>query len=268
MPKDISAKRPESLIEFLSIIDMEIILDWRDVEKLDAAGICILCCLYDSWAEKNMKIVSVNIKQELVEIPVVKAFSEISGKRMSLIKPDVFNYQTENLKIIGVENSITMFFIESFLTKNKILQERDELMFTCNLLISELMQNSLDHSSSERYYVYIELNKQYVNLGVLDLGVTLPAKLNQKYVFDNNIAAIKLAFKEGITTRRQRAGGKGLFYLYEEIKESKGNLTFISADAQIKAFFASRTIQARKIKKYLRGTWIFAVLPLIRKDEK
>jgi hypothetical protein len=268
MPKNISAKRPETLIEFISIMDMEVILDWRDVSEIDAAGICILCCLYDSWAENGKKIVSVNINKNLEKIPVVKMFSETSGKIMSLIKPDHFNYQTHDFKIIGVENSITMFFIESFVSKNQTLKEKEELIFTCNLLISELMQNSLDHSSSERYYVYIELNKLNINLGVLDLGVTLPAKLNQKYNFDNSIDAIKLAFQDGITTRRQRAGGKGLFYLYEEIKDSKGSLTFISADAQIKAFFANRAIQARKIKKSLRGTWIFATLPLIRKDEK
>ncbi len=261
LPTTISFTRPEPLIKLLSIEKPQFILDWSKVARIDMAGLAILCCMYDHWGERKIKVISANIPAQFENYPVIKKFMTPPH----LVTPELFDFQQSCKKLSGISNQIPMFFMEQLHSTCPIIKIKAELSFTCNLLLSELMQNSRDHSSGERYYAFFEVNGLNIYLGVLDMGVTVPAKLEQKYNFSNNIEAIEMALKEGITTRRQRAGGKGLFYLKEEIKACKGSLTFISRDAQIKMFTGAKTIQRRKLQTPLRGTWIFVTVPLLSK---
>ena len=57
----------------------------------------------------------------------------------------------------------------------------EDLLFSIQLVFNELIQNAVDHSTSERYYLYFGVVKDEVHFGVLDMGITLPSKMEQKF---------------------------------------------------------------------------------------
>lgn len=139
-----------------------------------------------------------------------------------------------------------------------------DLFFACKLVTNELMQNSVDHSTSERYYLYAGVWKNEFHAGVLDMGATIPAKLEQKYACSNDVEYLEVALKYGTGTRRQRPGGFGLYYFSDFLKENNGKLTILSRRAQVRRYFKTRRSQKNLLKYPLAGTWCFARFPLER----
>jgi hypothetical protein len=88
------------------------------------------------------------------------------------------------------------------------------------------------------------------------MGITLPSKMEQKFNAENDIEFLELSLKEGITTRRLRIGGLGLFHTLEMIKEMGGKFVFISRDGQIRRYFSQRKVNRMKLKSRLHGTWV------------
>ena len=130
------------------------------------------------------------------------------------------------------------------------------MLFSIQLVFNELIQNAVDHSTSERYYVYFGIVDDEVHFGILDMGVTLPAKMEQKYDAKDDIEFLELSLKEGVTTRRLRTGGLGLFHTFEMIKNLEGKFVFISREGQIRRYFSQRKIRHLKLKHVLHGTWV------------
>jgi len=97
--------------------------------------------------------------------------------------------------------------------------------------------------------------------------VTLPAKLEQKYSSPSDEAYLDLALKEGITTRRSRPGGLGLFHTFEYLKDFSGTLTLISRRAQLIRYFKSKRVVRQSLKHILHGTWAMARIPMDTHDE-
>ena len=145
--------------------------------------------------------------------------------------------------------------IDNFLERNSNDFTEDEA-FDLRLLFSELTQNAKDHSGSEKFLVLLEKS----GIGVFDLGVGVPAKLSQKYTFANDMEALMLSMKEGITTRRLRKGGLGLYYTLDLIKKNAGTLTFISGRAQLKRFIKSKKVDRKTLKTHFPGTLIYCEL--------
>src|SRR5262249_44289587 len=162
----------------------------------------------------------------LKKTPVVINLLESHGHK-KLPSPQIHNTDLDNVLVAGQEGSLNLTFVQTFEEKfGAILSE--DLAFSCRLILNELMQNSIDHSGSDRYYLYAGLwkksGKTEMHLGVLDMGVTIPAKLKQKYEAENDSAFLELALQEGVTTRRIRPGGLGLFYTFEHLKNHEGTL--------------------------------------------
>ncbi len=153
------------------------------------------------------------------------------------------------------EGSLKPMFFENFLAKqgNKISEDR---AFDLQLLFSELTQNAKDHSGSERYIVLLSPNE----IGVFDLGVSIPAKLEQKYLFLNDIEAIEHSLKEGITTRRLRTGGFGLFYTMDLLKKNDGILFIASRYGQIRRYLKNKKIDRKSLPVKMPGTLIYCRL--------
>ena len=135
-------------------------------------------------------------------------------------------------------------------------------MWDVTLIMNELMQNTVDHSTAERYYLYAGISDKNFEFGILDMGVTIPAKLETKYSLVNDKEYLTEVFQKGFGTRRDRPGGMGLYYLFENIKYLKGRLVILSRNAQVRLNFATRNYKSSDLKRRLSGTWCMANFPL------
>lgn len=234
----------------------ELKLDWSKTRTLSPAGIAIMACVFDFLVEQRTTIKNVNISKKLLDIPVVLNFKNIKNF-VALPKPDVNNFENHVLIVKGIENGINTLFTERLDEKfsNKILED---VLYAGKLIINELMQNSMDHSTAERCYLYAGLWNNEFHIGLLDMGITIPAKLEQKYTCQDDIEYLELSFKKGSSTRRQRTGGFGLYYFFEFLKENEGKLTIVSRRGQIRRYFKTRRSQKNILKYPLPGTWCFA----------
>jgi hypothetical protein len=146
-------------------------------------------------------------------------------------------------------------FFENFLARQgKVISE--DRAFDLKLLFSELTQNAKDHSGSERYIVFLSVDE----IGVFDLGVSVPAKLEQKYSFVNDAEAIEFSLKEGVTTRRLRTGGFGLFYTLDLLKRNNGMLYIASRNGQIRRYLKSKKIERKFLDPRMPGTLVYCRL--------
>lgn len=213
--------------------------------------------------EQKCFLKNVFLKKRLSNYPVIKNLLNTS-RYATLPKPDIHNYSDEHCILSGKESSIDILFMERIKENyGKYLSE--DLEFSCRLILNELMQNAVDHSTAERYYLYAGKWKQEFHIGVLDMGITIPAKLEQKYVYKDDVEYLKISFKPGIGTRRKRPGGVGLSHTFDVLKNHQGRLTVVSRDAQIRRYFKRRQTQQGSIKHRLNGTWCFTRFPLEEK---
>ena len=172
-----------------------------------------------------------------------------------------FPYHGKDFSLDWFEKSLKPLFLESFFAKQGGVLTDDE-QFNLQLLFNELTQNALDHSGSEKFLVLIEP----FGIGVFDLGVSIPSKLEQIYQFKNDQEAVEAALKEGITTRRLRPGGFGLYYTLDQVKQSEGYLYIASRSAQIRRYLKSKKIERKILNPPMRGTLIYCGINNKQKD--
>ncbi|PIU55542.1 MAG: hypothetical protein COS89_07110 [Deltaproteobacteria bacterium CG07_land_8_20_14_0_80_38_7] len=266
LPAIISDGRLDTILGLLSAVrddsfKTHLILDWSNVKEISPAGFAILACVFDSLVEQGCTVTSKKIKKELKEIPVIKNFIHINEFK-NLPPPNIHSFENNKIILRGNTTLVDIFFQEYVKNKFSFILS-DDLIYSVNLISNELMQNSVDHSTSERYYIYAGLWKNEFHVGVLDMGVTIPAKLKQKYKCENDLEYLELSLQEGIGTRRQRPGGLGLSYFFDYLKEHKGRLTILSRGAQIRKYFNTRRSQKNLLKYPLYGTWCFSRFNLL-----
>lgn len=241
-------------------------LNWSKVNQISPAGLAILACLFDSAVEHKCRVECVFVKKVLKNYPVVENFVNISTFKI-LPKPTLHDFSNEFFILSGCESSLNILFMEK-VRLHCGCDLSEDLDYSCQLIVNELMQNSVDHSTSERYYLYAGKWGHEFHVGILDMGITIPAKLEQKYSCASDVDYLTLSLKEGISTRRQWAGGLGLSHTFALLKEYQGRLTIISRNAQIRRYFRNKKIQKGALKHVLNGTWCFARFPYEEKYEK
>lgn len=257
LPEVIGDGRLDSLLTAFFLLknfpDKIYTFNWRRVKKILPAGHAILACLADAIAEQNIKVKHLFIKNKFKIYPEIQKLLNLPSQ---LPKPSEYNFFDPSNILRGNEISIDIIFMQdTYSNFRKFFSE--DLHFYANLVINELMQNCVDHASAERYYLYAGIDGDDFCLGVLDMGVTIPAKLEQKYQCETDVEYLTLAFKTGISTRRQRTGGLGLNHTFEILKETQGRLSILSRDAQIRRYFRHKKILKNKLKHRLQGTWCF-----------
>ncbi|MFA4972083.1 MAG: hypothetical protein WC683_05685 [bacterium] len=230
-------------------------LNWKDVKSISPAGMAILCCLFDAFIEQSNRIDCLFVPKHLREIPVIRNMIRIS--EFSTLPPPEANSFEDASMILRGRTSLDPLFAERFREKFAKVAG-DELSYDCTLILNELMQNTVDHSTAERYYVYSGIWENEFHAGVLDMGISIPAKMQQRYDRASDLEYLELALEEGITTRRRRSGGVGLAYFFHFLKRHEGKLTIMSRGAQVRRYFKTRRTQRGKTKFALRGTWCFA----------
>ncbi|MBF0104489.1 MAG: hypothetical protein HQM16_04080 [Deltaproteobacteria bacterium] len=235
---------------------LEIELEWSKTSAISPAGHALLSCLFDAMVEQRIHVVSKNVPQKISVLPVVANMMNIASFK-SLPEPKANNFEDRTMLIRGSAGAIDGLLAERL---NEIFSSKipGDLLYSSLLIMNELMQNSADHSSSERYYAYAGLWNNEFHAGLLDMGVSIPAKLEQKYECQNDIGYLELAMEDGTSTRRQRTGGLGLHYFFDLLKENEGKLTILSRRAQIRRYFKTRRSQKGMLKYPLIGTWCFA----------
>lgn len=242
----------------------ELRLNWRRVERILPAGFALLACLFDTAVEQRCHLKNLFVKKKWAALPVVKNLLNISQYK-ALPKPDIHHYFDDEMILEGGEFFLDILFMENVKRGcGKDLSE--DLEFSCRLIVNELMQNTVDHSTAERYYLYAGKWEKEFHVGVLDMGITIPAKLGQKYTCINDVEYLKLALKPGIGTRRRRPGGVGLSHTFDSVKNHLGRLTIVSRGAQIRVYFKRRHTLKGSLKQSLSGTWCFARFPLEEKS--
>ncbi len=261
--KEISDKRIDSYLlileQFATRSSSHIELRFLPQTLFSPAGLAILCCLIDKACETNMHL-HWHIPSGLQKrYPFLKQLREISFYPPSLPSAQNYFYEDKEYLLSVGENAFDFTFIEKFTSKFEL---SEDLQFDCKLILQELIQNTVSHSGGERYYTYAGLWKKEIHLGILDMGVSIPSKLQQKYQCKNDLEYILLALEEGITTRRQRVGGLGLTHFKDVLKNNAGKLTLISGNAQVRYYFQTRQSQKSFLKHRLPGTWCCARIPL------
>ena len=237
----------------------EIRLNWSKVHGISPAGMAILCCILDTLVEQHHHVKCLFVPKEFRNIPVVQNLTKLNQSN-SLPSPDTNDFESADMMLKG-RTSIDILFRERFLEKFAAGLSED-VAYDCLLILNELMQNTVDHSTAERYYLYAGRWNMEFHVGVLDMGITIPAKMEQRYHCADDLEYLKLALKEGTTTRRRRPGGVGLSYFFNFIKRHGGKLTVMSRGAQVRRYFSTRKSQKTMLKYPLQGTWCFARFPL------
>lgn len=259
LPQNFGSERLDTVLVLLeSFKERELItLNVSNVKNIDPAGLAIGAIIYDQACEKNSNLEIINDKNPLLKKFPLPLFKEKLQK--GIPKPSFHDLETPKSFHLCCQGGIDLRYKELLQNKfGSILHE--DLIFSVQLVFNELIQNAVDHSTSERYYLYFGLAEDEIHFGVLDMGVTLPAKMEQKYNKENDIEYLEFSLQEGVTTRRQRSGGLGLFHTLEMIKEQQGKFVFLSRDAQIRHYFSQRKIQRSKLKARLHGTWVLFTL--------
>lgn len=244
-------------------------LDWGRVQSIAPAGYAILACLHDTSIEQGKRLTHRRMPRRFRTIPVVRNLLERSTSGR-LSRPQIHDHDSAESLLVGRESGIDPFFPDRVDERFGHLMD-DALQFSVRLILNELMQNAVDHATAERYYMYAGVwptagHGNEIHVGVLDMGVTIPAKLETKYAGPNTDRAyLELALEKGVTTRRQRPGGFGLFYTLDELRDTDGQLTIVSRHAQLTHYLRHRTIQHRELRRRLRGTWCMARFPATRR---
>lgn len=241
----------------------EIILDWKKTTAVSPAGYAILACVFDTLIEQRNEVRNVNMSGSLANNPLIRNIGDIS-RFNELPKPSIQSFENRDTIVRGNATSMDVLFREHFEAKFASFLSED-ILYACSLIANELMQNTVDHSTAERYYLYAGRCGHEFHVGLCDMGATVPAKLEQKYRCSDDCEYLKLALQKGIGTRRERAGGFGLYYFFEYLKELNGKLTILSRNGQVRRYFKTRRSQITPLKYTLNGTWCFARFELGRR---
>lgn len=233
-------------------------LDWQRTKEFTPAGYAILAALIDSATEHQKEIRSIHASRWLSRLSLFQLLSQPKMGRLLLPAEKLTLHQPALLS--ARDGAIDPLFTERMkeLYGNQL---GDDLLFHAQTILNELMQNAVDHAGAERYYLYAGVSENEFHLGVLDMGHSIPAKLERKYSSSDDRGFLELAFKKGVGTRRTREGGVGLWYVYDIVKRNQGRLVLISRGAQFRKYFQTRRSQINGLKHTLPGTWCMIRLP-------
>jgi hypothetical protein len=197
---------------------------------------------------------------ELLRMEAQVLNRKITGKMIP--KPISFPFYSDAFCLDWFESSLKPNFLERFLLLHqKTLSEEEAFDFS--LLYNELTQNARDHAGSERFIVLLSPSE----IGVFDLGVSIPAKLEQKYQFSSDIESIEKALIKGTTTRRLRPGGLGLYYTLNQLREREGYFFIASRRGQLRRYLKNKKVDRKELNPRMRGTLIYCSFNSVQKKK-
>ncbi|MCB0327674.1 MAG: hypothetical protein KDD52_08665 [Bdellovibrionales bacterium] len=261
LPQTISDARVDTILNIFNQIQRskELVLDFGRVQSILPAGHVILLSILDKVIEHQTQVDFLNLSSKIKKLKSVQLLLEHSSQQ-GFCSVDQLSFIGEGLIVKSLQNSIYISIEEDLIQcfESKISEKQ---RWYIQFILNELIQNALDHSTSERYFVYIGEWKREIHFGITDLGVSIPAKLEQKYNCESDEQYLLKSLEYKVGTRRVRDGGLGLFHLFSILKEAEGRMVMISRDAQLRKYFKQRKTEHGKLKNSLRGTWCFVRMP-------
>lgn len=238
----------------------KVCLDFSRLTEILPAGFAILACLFDIAIEQEAEIKCLNIPRKFKSCPVIENLKNLKNYK-TLPAPNINSFVSSNILLEGLSKGVSVFFTEK-LSQHFGLKLSEDSLFCVRLLLNELMINAVDHSLAERAYLYSGIVKDEFHFGVLDMGVSIPARMKQKYTRQDDLSYLRSALEQGTTTRRARPGGIGLATTFDLVKKQKGRLTMLSGEGSLRRYFNTRKTAMGALKVPLYGTWCFVRLPI------
>lgn len=267
IPMYLDDGRLDGILDILRAIKLgqDVELSFRKTERISPAGHAILFVMLDMSCEQKTKLILKDLDEKKLGIhEEILKYAQAKEPMQGFVPIGKLAIHAPKMLIYGKASSIAPEFIQMVETKfEKTLGE--DRCWDVTLIINELMQNAVDHSTSERYFLYAGEYQDHFEFGILDMGVSIPAKMETKYTCSSDELYLEKAFEKEVGTRRNRPGGMGLYYLFEHVKESKGRLVIISRNAQARKNFGTRNYKSTALKTTLYGTWCMASIPLENK---
>lgn len=217
---------------------------WIDPFAINVISGTIQCCLQTKERTTYIPPEDKKLRDYLSQIGFNRFF-QMNGKNIHK-DTSVELAQLTALKPLYIEDLI--FLIDSKMKLSKGVKD------SLKMSIQEILTNVFDHSKSNagcfvcaQYYPL----KMTIRLCITDFGVGILSTLKKKYGITNDIDAIKLSVKEGVTSRPQSAGF-GLTNIRNFLKVNEGTLTIISGKGKVN--FYSNNVESFNISKGFEGT--------------
>lgn len=131
-----------------------------------------------------------------------------------------------------------------FISNQIMSQLRDTVSCENGVLIglswcmNEIMDNVLNHSKSSMGYIMVQVHKRkkHISISIFDTGIGLLNSLIQsdEYKPKDEIEAIELAIKKGVTCNKVLGQGNGLWGLNQIICANKGFLSIMTGHIEAK----------------------------------
>lgn len=182
---------------------------------------------------------------------VIKRFLE--SQRLPLIQNSYFDYMNSctqsgrtytpihNISNRGDIEQITQEITQTIIGFIQDAQTQKELKICLNYIISELLNNIVDHSGSQGWSMaqyYPKLRK--VIVCIMDCGCGFLHRINSKFSeITTELEAIKKALQRGVTAsiarvyNQERNSGYGLYIIYSLAKEIKNSEFLIASNNQV-----------------------------------
>ncbi|MEI8347525.1 MAG: hypothetical protein WCG27_08655 [Pseudomonadota bacterium] len=173
MPQIINDGRIDYLLKIIEFIKKtprkEIIFDFVNNQKIEIAGLAILDCLSDLLHEHHIasKIMGMNKKNGQHQF-MAKILST-SNKHSALLPVREMSFKKSDCILWGFEQGLSPLLMDEMDDhfKNKISEKN---RWYIRFILNELMQNAVDHSTAERYFMYVGIIQNKISLGVLEWG--------------------------------------------------------------------------------------------------
>jgi len=208
--------------------DKQIVFDLGNTTDLTPFGIVLLAgtiseCLSQKKDVKYQEPRKRETKRFLSGIGFNKFF------RLPDEKQKIESSHVQLRRLASIDYLLTEQIVKVF---NYAISMSEGLQGSLTMAINEVMTNAFDHSESAKgCYVCAQAYPNLIRLCVADFGVGIYAKLAPKYSqLQDSYGAIKLAVKEGITTRQ--SGGFGLWHIQRFIEVNKGLMSILSGDGK------------------------------------
>lgn len=262
LPTHFSDARLSDVVQFLYNLttpnSKPIRLAGHNVKSLSPAAKAILSLVVDRVRMQDKPVICDHFSKTLATYPPMKHLQ--GTPRGKLCTTEEVSYSDSQTLVIARDATVHPL-MNSVLEDHFSKDLSNEQLFHLQLLSNELIQNAADHSGAERTYYFAGPWKDHFQFGILDMGISIPARMERKYPEHSNVELLELALKKGFGTRQTREGGLGLHYLWEIMKQHGQRFVLMSRDAQVRKYFSTRRSQKGSLKKPLLGTWVLARLP-------
>ncbi|MBI1775422.1 MAG: DUF4325 domain-containing protein [Proteobacteria bacterium] len=125
----------------------------------------------------------------------------------------------------------------------------------CQYGFTEMFNNVIDHSESEKAYVFYEQTPKWVKISVLDEGIGIFEKIQKDFNLADPRSALLELSKGKLTSDSTRHSGEGVFFtsrMFDEFSIKSGHLLYVKT----KKIDFEWLIGTEDIMEYYKGTSI------------